>query len=74
MSIATEPEIQADGPPRTLTFSHVSVPCRDIAEGKLFYTKVLGATVRVDTPEFRRAPGLRYRDRHRLGRHDLCRA
>ena len=52
MSIATETELRVDGPPAGLTFSHVSVPCRDIPEGKLFYTKVLGGTVRVDTPDF----------------------
>ncbi|HEX4114091.1 MAG TPA: VOC family protein [Stellaceae bacterium] len=53
MTIATEPDDRVDGPPKTgLTFSHVSVPCRDIAAGKRFYTAVLGGTVRVDTPDF----------------------
>jgi catechol 2,3-dioxygenase-like lactoylglutathione lyase family enzyme len=52
MSVATQPELRVDGPPRSLTFSHVSVPCRDIAEGTLFYTEVLGGTVRVNTPDF----------------------
>jgi catechol 2,3-dioxygenase-like lactoylglutathione lyase family enzyme len=48
----TEADDRVDGPPQGLTFSHLSVPCRDIAEGKLFYTKVLGGTVRVEEPDF----------------------
>jgi catechol 2,3-dioxygenase-like lactoylglutathione lyase family enzyme len=52
MTLATESEIRADGPPKALTFSHISVPCRDIAEGKRFYTKVLGGAVQIDTPDF----------------------
>ena len=54
MSIASELEKTAatGGPPQSLSFSHVSVPCRDIAEGKRFYVGVLGASVRVDTPDF----------------------
>jgi catechol 2,3-dioxygenase-like lactoylglutathione lyase family enzyme len=40
------------GPPPFLSFSHVSVPCRDLAEGKRFYVGVMGGTLRVDTPTF----------------------
>jgi catechol 2,3-dioxygenase-like lactoylglutathione lyase family enzyme len=40
------------GPPEFLSFSHVSVPCRDLAEGKRFYVGVMGGKIRVDTPTF----------------------
>ncbi len=52
MSSAIEPAIRADGPPTGLTFSHISVPCRNLAEGREFYTRVLGATVQIDWPDF----------------------
>lgn len=41
-----------DGPPMFQAFAHVSVPCRDLEQGKLFYTKVMGGTLRVNTPTF----------------------
>jgi catechol 2,3-dioxygenase-like lactoylglutathione lyase family enzyme len=41
-----------DGPPQFLSFSHVSVPCRDLEEGIRFYTEVLGGKVRVKEPHF----------------------
>ncbi|MGE3935340.1 MAG: VOC family protein [Rhodospirillaceae bacterium] len=41
-----------DGPPAFDRFAHVSMPCRDLAEGKRFYEKVLGGQIRVDTPTF----------------------
>jgi catechol 2,3-dioxygenase-like lactoylglutathione lyase family enzyme len=31
------------GPPKFEAFDHVSLPCRDLEEGKRFYTDVLGA-------------------------------
>jgi catechol 2,3-dioxygenase-like lactoylglutathione lyase family enzyme len=40
------------GPPVLDSFAHVSVPCRDLEEGKRFYTQVLGGKIRVDTPTF----------------------
>jgi catechol 2,3-dioxygenase-like lactoylglutathione lyase family enzyme len=40
------------GPPAFLSFSHVSVPCRDLEEGKRFYVGVMGGKLRVDTPTF----------------------
>jgi catechol 2,3-dioxygenase-like lactoylglutathione lyase family enzyme len=39
-------------PPAFLSFSHVSVPCRDLEEGKRFYVGVMGGKLRVDTPTF----------------------
>jgi catechol 2,3-dioxygenase-like lactoylglutathione lyase family enzyme len=41
-----------NGPPKFQAFAHVSMPCRDLDEGKLFYGKVLGGELRVDTPTF----------------------
>jgi catechol 2,3-dioxygenase-like lactoylglutathione lyase family enzyme len=41
----TEPDdrlVEIDGPPRLTTFAHVSLPYRDLAEGKRFYVEVLG--------------------------------
>ncbi|HEY5211199.1 MAG TPA: VOC family protein [Stellaceae bacterium] len=52
MTVAADPDTIVEGPPTGLVFSHVSVPCRDIVQGKRFYTEVLGGTVRIDTPEF----------------------
>jgi catechol 2,3-dioxygenase-like lactoylglutathione lyase family enzyme len=40
------------GPPEFLSFSHVSVPCRDLEEGKRFYVEVMGGKLRVATPTF----------------------
>jgi catechol 2,3-dioxygenase-like lactoylglutathione lyase family enzyme len=40
------------GPPMFQAFAHLSVPCRDLEQGKLFYTKVMGGKLRVDTPTF----------------------
>lgn len=45
-------EIGVDGPPKLASFAHVSVPCRDLEEGKRFYGDVLGGEIRVDTPTF----------------------
>ena len=33
---------EMQGPPPLMSFSHVSVPCRDLEEGKRFYIDVLG--------------------------------
>jgi catechol 2,3-dioxygenase-like lactoylglutathione lyase family enzyme len=33
-------------------FAHVSLPCRDITEGKKFYVDLLGGQLRVDQPTF----------------------
>lgn len=41
-----------DGPATLASFAHVSVPCRDLEEGKRFYGEVLGGVLRVDTPTF----------------------
>ena len=41
-----------DGPPAFQAFAHVSMPCRDLDEGKLFYAKVLGGEMHVETPTF----------------------
>ena len=40
------------GPPKLDSLAHVSLPCRDLAEGKRFYLGVLGGTIRVDHPQF----------------------
>jgi catechol 2,3-dioxygenase-like lactoylglutathione lyase family enzyme len=38
------------GPPKFQSFSHVSVPCRDLEEGRKFYTEVLGGETVVWVP------------------------
>jgi catechol 2,3-dioxygenase-like lactoylglutathione lyase family enzyme len=38
--------------PKLDAFAHVSLPCRDLVEGKRFYVDMLGGTVRVDQPTF----------------------
>ena len=43
---------KARGPAKLKSFAHVSVPCRDLDEGKAFYRDVLGGELRVDTPTF----------------------
>ncbi|OGA04738.1 MAG: hypothetical protein A3H35_17270 [Betaproteobacteria bacterium RIFCSPLOWO2_02_FULL_62_17] len=43
---------EVKGPPRLREFAHVSVPCRDLEEGKRFYAKVLGGEMHVETPTF----------------------
>lgn len=40
------------GPAKLRSFAHVSVPCRDIEEGKEFYGTVLGGEIHVDQPTF----------------------
>jgi catechol 2,3-dioxygenase-like lactoylglutathione lyase family enzyme len=52
--VSSKPQISPDvsGPPAFLSFSHVSVPCRDLEEGKRFYVGVMGGKLRVDTPTF----------------------
>ena len=55
MNQATEtaeraPEVS--GPPRLREFAHVSVPCRDLEEGKRFYSKVLGGELHVEEKSF----------------------
>ncbi|MGH7034669.1 MAG: VOC family protein, partial [Stellaceae bacterium] len=40
------------GPPKFRAFAHVSMPCRDLEEGKLFYGKVLGGELHVETSTF----------------------
>ena len=39
-------------PPQFISFSHISVPCRDLDEAKRFYTKVVGGTLRLEQPNF----------------------
>jgi catechol 2,3-dioxygenase-like lactoylglutathione lyase family enzyme len=43
---------EVNGPPQFQSFSHVSVPCRDLEEGIRFYTQVLGGKVRVKEAHF----------------------
>lgn len=43
---------RAAGPARLRSFAHVSVPCRDLDEGKDFYGAVLGGELHVDQPTF----------------------
>jgi len=50
--VKSKPEVEVRGPAQFQSFSHVSVPCRDLAEGKRFYVDVLGGKLRVDTPTF----------------------
>jgi catechol 2,3-dioxygenase-like lactoylglutathione lyase family enzyme len=38
--------------PKLRSFAHVSVPCRDLEEGKRFYGGVLGGELHVETPDF----------------------
>jgi catechol 2,3-dioxygenase-like lactoylglutathione lyase family enzyme len=40
------------GPPKFHAFAHVSMPCRDLEEGKRFYGKVMGGKLHVETPTF----------------------
>src|SRR4051812_7975442 len=40
------------GAPKLGSFAHVSVPCRDLEEGKCFYSQVLGGEMTVETPTF----------------------
>ena len=47
-----QPAAKASRRPTLGNFAHVSLPCRDIAEGKKFYAEVLGGKIRVDTPTF----------------------
>jgi catechol 2,3-dioxygenase-like lactoylglutathione lyase family enzyme len=48
----TKTEARLHGPAKLASFAHVSVPCRDLEEGKEFYGTVLGGTLRVDQPTF----------------------
>ena len=48
----TELRTAVAGPARLKSFAHVSVPCRDLEEGKAFYRDVLGGELHVDTPTF----------------------
>jgi catechol 2,3-dioxygenase-like lactoylglutathione lyase family enzyme len=49
-SLHTQPGVAATGPPRFLSFSHVSLPCRDLDEAKHFYVEVMGGELVVDVP------------------------
>ncbi len=48
----TKPETRTRGPAKSMTFAHVSVPCRDLDEGKEFYGAVLGGEIHIDQPTF----------------------
>lgn len=50
--MAKAPREAKAGPPKLDSLAHVSLPCRDLAEGKRFYLGVLGGTLRVDHPQF----------------------
>ena len=43
---------QSTARPQFECISHVSFPCRDLAEGKRFYVDVMGGHLRVDLPTF----------------------
>lgn len=45
-------EAELNGPAEFLSFAHVSVPCRDLEEGKRFYRDVLGGKLWVETSTF----------------------
>ena len=47
-----KPETKTRGPVKVMTFAHVSVPCRDLEEGKEFYGTVLGGEIHIDQPTF----------------------
>ena len=51
-TIAMTREGASAAPPALDSFAHVSLPCRDIAEGKAFYVDLLGGRLRVDQPTF----------------------
>jgi catechol-2,3-dioxygenase len=38
----TQPGVAVTGPPGFLSFSHISLPCRDLEEAKRFYAEVMG--------------------------------
>jgi catechol 2,3-dioxygenase-like lactoylglutathione lyase family enzyme len=40
------------GPPAFQAFAHVSLPCRDLEQGKKFYIDVMGGKLRVNTSTF----------------------
>lgn len=42
----------ATGPPKFRSFAHISLPCRDLEEGKRFYTEVVGGVLRLEEPTF----------------------
>jgi catechol 2,3-dioxygenase-like lactoylglutathione lyase family enzyme len=52
MAVSTLSKPEVLGPPTFQAFAHVSLPCRDLAEGKRFYCGVLGGKVRVETDTF----------------------
>jgi catechol 2,3-dioxygenase-like lactoylglutathione lyase family enzyme len=47
-AMRTEPSPPVLGPPKFSSFSHVSVPCRDLEEAKRFYIGVMGGELVVD--------------------------
>jgi catechol 2,3-dioxygenase-like lactoylglutathione lyase family enzyme len=51
-ALAQSKSSSVQGPPTLKSFAHVSVPCRDLEEGKRFYSKVLGGEMHVETPTF----------------------
>jgi catechol 2,3-dioxygenase-like lactoylglutathione lyase family enzyme len=50
--VKSKPGAEVSGPVKLVEFAHVSVPCRDLEEGKRFYGEVLGGELRVSTPTF----------------------
>jgi catechol 2,3-dioxygenase-like lactoylglutathione lyase family enzyme len=50
--VDSQQNTEVKGPPRLREFAHVSVPCRDMEEGKLFYSKVLGGEMHVEQQSF----------------------
>jgi uncharacterized protein len=51
-TIADAKQATVSGPAKLQSFAHVSVPCRDLEEGKRFYGEVLGGELRIATPTF----------------------
>jgi catechol 2,3-dioxygenase-like lactoylglutathione lyase family enzyme len=43
----SEPQTDLKGPPKLMSFSHAALPCRDLEEGKRFYSDVLGGELHI---------------------------
>lgn len=51
-SVTEHPVGEGEGPPKLTAFAHVSLPCRDLAEGKRFYVEVLGGAILTSQPTY----------------------
>jgi catechol 2,3-dioxygenase-like lactoylglutathione lyase family enzyme len=52
MKTAVAEREEVRGPIELTTFAHVSLPCRDLEEGILFYTRVLGGKLKFQVPGY----------------------